>query len=205
MDWKAAALVQNDAESLKNTIEIFLQLLQVDADALEGYFEQIVCYKNSLDYSQDEIDEAWKQYRVKVHAMKSSAALIGAVSLSGAARMIEELAGEHQYEQVCAVTPVFLQQWRSYDKRLSCFAPQKDEEEKLPFDVSVFMELLPQLDEALEDMDVDTADDIVDKLKKYEFTDELEPLMDKLATAVMNLDAQEEKAAAQQIMAELLQ
>ena len=75
--------------------------------------------------------------------MKSSAALIGAVSLSGVARMLEELAGEHQYEQVCMVTPVFLQQWRSYDKRLSCFVPQKDEEEKMPFDASVFMELLP--------------------------------------------------------------
>lgn len=200
MDWKAAALVQQDAESLKNTIEIFLQLLLVDADALEGYYEQIVRCKNSLDYSQDEIEEAWKQYRVKVHAMKSSAALIGAVSLSGVAHMLEELAGEHQYEQVCMVTPVFLQQWRSYDKRLYCFAPQKDDEEKVPFDASVFMELLPQLDEALEDMDVDTADDIVDKLKKYELTDEIELLMDKLATAVMNLDAQEEQEVAKQIM-----
>ena len=132
--------------------------------------------------------------------MKSSAALIGAVSLSGVARMLEELAGEHQYEQVCMVTPVFLQQWRCYDKRLSCFAPQKDDEEKIPFDASVFMELLPQLDEALEDMDVDTADDIVEELKKYELTDEIEPLMDKLATAVMNLDAQEEQAVAKQIM-----
>ena len=49
-------------------------------------------------------------------------------------------------------------------------------------------------------MDVDTADDIVDKLKKYELMDKIEPLMDKLATAVMNLDAQEEQEAAKQIM-----
>ena len=49
-------------------------------------------------------------------------------------------------------------------------------------------------------MDVDTADDIVDKLKKYELMDKIEPLMDKLATAVMNLDAQEEQAVAKQIM-----
>ena len=201
MDWKAAAIVQPDADALKNTIELFLQLIHVDADALEGYYEQIISCQNSLGQcSESEKDEAWKQYRVKVHAMKSSAALIGAVALSGVARMLEELAKEQQYESVCAITPVFLQQWKSYEQRLSCFAPQKDEQEKQSFDVGVFVELLPQLDAALEDMDVDTADAIVEKLKSYELPDEVKPLVEQLAAAVMNLDAIEEQAASKQIL-----
>ena len=49
-------------------------------------------------------------------------------------------------------------------------------------------------------MGAGAADGIVEKLKKYELMDEIEPLMDKLATAVMNLDAQEEQEVAKQIM-----
>lgn len=201
MDWKAAAIVQPDADALKNTIELFLQLIHVDADALEGYYEQIIRCQNSLGQcSESEKDEAWKQYRVKVHAMKSSAALIGAVALSGVARMLEELAKEQQYESVRAITPVFLRQWKSYEQRLSCFAPQKDEQEKKSFDKSVFVELLPQLDAALEDMDVDKADEIVEKLKLYELPDEAKPLVEQLSAAVMNLDAIEEQAVSKQIL-----
>ena len=205
MDWKAAAIVQPDVAVFKNTIELFLQLLPVDAIALERDYEQIIHFHNSLgQYSESEKDEAWNQYRVKVHAMKSSAALIGAVALSGVAYMLEELAREQQYEAVCAITPVFLQQWRSYEQRLSCFAPQKAEQKKQPFDVEVFLELLPQLDAALEDMDVDTADAIMEKLQRYNLPNEVHPLMERLATAVMNLDGQEEQAVVKRIMEVIL-
>ena len=201
MDWKMAAIFQPDVESLRSTIEIFLQLLPVEADALEGHYRQLIhCQESSEQYSKDEIEEAWKQYRVKVHAMKSSAALIGAAALSGVARMLEELAEGHEYEQVCAVTPVFLQQWRSYDKRLSCIVPPKAEVEKQPFDKGIFVELLSQLDEAMGEMDVDTADEIVEELKKYELPDEIKPLMEQLAAAVLDLDAQAEQAASKEIM-----
>ena len=38
----------------------------------------------------EEVLEAWRQYRVKVHAMKTSAAMIGAVSLSSFAKLLED-------------------------------------------------------------------------------------------------------------------
>lgn len=201
MDWKAAALVQPDADALKSTIEVFLQLLQKDANVLAGYYEQISQIQNSLEqYSESEKDEAWRQYCVKVHAMKTSAALIGAVSLSGVARMLEELAGEQQYESVRAITPVFLQQWRSYEQRLSYFAPKEEVHKKHSFNADIFMELLPRLDAAMEEMDVDTADAIVEELKKYELPDEVKPFMEQLSVAVLNLDIEEEHSIAKHII-----
>ena len=42
----------------------------------------------------------------------------------------------------------------------------------------------------MEDMDVDTADEIIKQIQRYEMPDNLKELTDQLASAVMNLDIQ---------------
>ena len=50
------------------------------------------------------------------------------------------------------------------------------------------MNSLTELDSAMADMDVDTADGIVVRLKQYLFPDPLSGLIEKLELAVANLD-----------------
>lgn len=175
IDWDSAMQHLPDVEMLLETVSDFYSTMQGEAD----YLEQ--CY-NELDKNE----LALENYRIKVHAMKSSSALIGALELSQMAKDLEYAAKDGNMEMIRNNTSEFLEKWRSYREKLSvCIA----EEEKSDIeDISVVKELLNDLKEAMDNMDVDVADEIMKSLKQYNYSDEVTMLMDKLATAVINLD-----------------
>lgn len=184
MDWNVAFVHQPDKEALIETIKLFLQTLEPDAVFLENQFSMLK--DNAFEGDRDEI---LRQYRVKVHSMKSTAALIGAVPVSGVAKTLEDLANEHDIEAIMAITPVFLKQWRGYGDKLSCFKEPEKDETKSEVDRSVVVQLLDNVVLALEEMDVDLADELVDKLKHIKLNDDVSKLFEKVDSAVVNLDA----------------
>ncbi len=177
IDWEYAMIYLKDADVLEQTVTDFYELMDGDANELETYFENI------------EDEEIRKQYRIKVHSMKSSSAMIGAVSLSGVARMLEYAARDGKIHIIQQVTPAFLGEWRSMKEKLFPFFGEKEETiKKVEVDYWMLQELLRMLQNAMEEMDVDTADEIVKQLKKYELPDKIQMEVDKISGAVMNLD-----------------
>ena len=141
----------------------------------------------------EEVLEAWRQYRVKVHAMKTSAAMIGAVSLSSFARLLEDFSKKLLIEPIKALTDIFIEEWLSYEERLSVFKVNEENKENAKaFSASDILDLLSSLDAAMEDMDIDTADEIMKQIQCYEIPDNLKELVDQMASAVRNLDIQME-------------
>lgn len=55
----------------------------------------------------------------------------------------------------------------------------------------------------MEDMDVDTADEIIKQIQRYEMPDNLKELTDQLASAVMNLDIQMEHEIVKKLREEM--
>ena len=55
----------------------------------------------------------------------------------------------------------------------------------------------------MEDMDVDTADEIIKQIQCYEMPDNLKELTDQLASAVMNLDIQMEHEIVKKLREEM--
>ena len=55
----------------------------------------------------------------------------------------------------------------------------------------------------MEDMDVDTADEIIKQIQCYEMPDNLKELADQLAFAVMNLDIQMEHEIVKKLREEM--
>ena len=190
IDWNYGLVHLRDMELLKDTVEGFYRTLDSEANALEAYFKEA-----------DSSKEALKQYRIKVHAMKSSLTLIGAAPLGGVARLLEYAARDGQMEVIRSVTPVFLKDWRSYKEKLAVCMP-KEEKQGIE-DVSVIIELLEQLNIAMADMDIDTSDSIIEAIRKYEFTEEIQKLTDELSTAVMNLDGDRTAELAEEMVVKL--
>jgi len=54
------------------------------------------------------------------------------------------------------------------------------------------LDILNSLDSAMEEMDVDTADEIIKQIKCYEMPNNLKELVEQLESAVINLDVQME-------------
>ena len=159
-------------------------MIDYEADELENYASKI---------HTDE--DAMKQYRVKVHSMKASASMIGAMHLSGMARFLELAAIHNKMDTIDSVTPDFIEEWRNYKQKLS---PVTEREkmlagniEKIEFNHDILIEQLSLLCDAMQEMDVDRADSIVSLLKGFEYPNEYSDKMNELYTAVEALDANE--------------
>ena len=204
IDWKYAAIVQPNAELLLDVILMFISLLKSDAQVLKQNYNILLERLDTNPSDSEDVLEAWRQYRVKVHAMKTSAAMIGAVSLSSFARLLEDFSKKLIIEPIKALTDIFLEEWLSYEERLSVFkVNERNMENEKKFSASAILELLGSLDGAMEDMDIDTADEIIKQIQCYEMPDNLKELIEQLASAVINLDIQMEHEIVKKLREEM--
>lgn len=185
IDWGYALLHMNDTQILMDTVKCFYEMIDSEASKLEGFYQSIL--------SNEEDEEALSQYRVKVHAMKSSAAMIGAVPLSGVAKMLEFAARDGKIDVIKNVHSHFIAEWLRQKEVLKPCIPEDSEdalEEKLPFNNEKLQEYFQLLKAAMEDMDVDAADEIVGQLKQFAYPKELQGSMEDIYLAVTNLDGE---------------
>lgn len=204
IDWKYAAIVQPDTESLLDVIMMFASLLKSEAQVLKKNYNILLGMLDTKPSESEEVLEAWRQYRVKVHAMKTSAAMIGAISLSSFARLLEDFSKKRLIEPIKALTDVYLEEWLSYEERLSVFKVNEGNTENgKEFLASAILELLNSLDAAMEDMDVDAADEIIKQIQDYTIPDNLKEMVEQLASAVINLDIQMEHEIGKKLREEM--
>ena len=88
-----------DPEDLFAVIEAFVQMSGTDAATLDA-FEKNISDGDNL-----------RQYRVKVHAMKTSAAMIGALTVSSVAKLLEYAARDQKTDVIKTMHPIFMEQW----------------------------------------------------------------------------------------------
>ena len=203
MDWKYAAIVQPNAEALMDVILMFTSLLKTDAQVLKQNYSILLELLDANSSESEEVLEAWRQYRVKVHAMKTSAAMIGAVSLSSFARLLEDYSIKLMIEPVKALTDIFIEEWLSYKEILSVFKENKNTENEKKFSAAAVLDLLSSLDAAMEDMDIDSADEIIKNIQCYVMPDNLKELVEQLVSAVINLDVQMENEIVEKLREEI--
>ncbi|MCI8373103.1 MAG: response regulator [Lachnospiraceae bacterium] len=135
--------------------------------------------------------EALRQFRVKVHSMKSSAAMIGATALSGVAKLLEYAARDERTDVLLSVTPYFLEEWQQMKLRLAVLAeePQEAGLERPKADLQLIREYFPMLEQAMQNLDLDTADGIMEHFETFHFPECLVPILEELRLSVTNLDA----------------
>ena len=180
IDWNYAMLYTRDKEMLLSTVHDFYQMMDTEAEQLEQFY-------NKVEYPDD-----LKQFRVKVHSMKSSAAMIGAVPLSGIAKLLEDSARAERIDTIQRVTPSFLEEWQHMKERLKPYMQDSQESEiqggKRKVDCQMILEYLRLLGNAIRDMDIDTSDEIIKQLNSFRYPKSLDPVLKQLNQAVKNID-----------------
>ena len=109
LDWNYGFLHFPDRELLVYLVEEFAKTIDTEADTLCKLYQNM------------DSDDNIHLYHLKVHGMKSSAALIGIIPLSGMAKILENAVDTGDLETVKLLTPVFLKEWRSYKGKLNQF------------------------------------------------------------------------------------
>ena len=188
IDWDYAKVYCVDMDILMEVLHMFYDTIESEAAQLEEYMSNLKDEKGQ--------EQALDRYRVKVHSMKNSAAMIGAVSLSGMAKTLEYAARGNEVVTIENDTPSFLHEWRSMKEKLQSIAEIINKEHTVELapapDYAVTKELLQTLKTAIEELDVDTADETMKKLRSYAYSENImTEIMGKLSLAVTNLDEEQ--------------
>ena len=161
------------------------------ADVLEQTLKEF--YKN-IDKKADEIEKFaeagdWRNYTILVHALKSSARLIGAEKLSEDAKYLEKCGDEENVAEITEKTPALLEMYRSYKNHLAPLCAEEDDDslkEEMP--LSQYQEAVANIGECVQAFDYDTADQIIAMMKDYKIPAEKKEHFEALCEAVSAVD-----------------
>lgn len=184
VDWDYALLKLISVDLVESIAKDFASVSE------SNLYELNILYNNLVNATESERKEAFAQYRIKVHALKSNSATIGAMTVSSLAKMLEYAARDEDMETVVSLHGVFAKEWLILrDKLMAVFAEEKTpDEEKQDAPLGLIERALEDLMVAMQDLDTDVSDAIIEELKKYRYNEREAEILDKLALAVMNLD-----------------
>ena len=127
--------------------------------------------------SNDEIEgfyaaENWQDYTIKVHALKSSARIIGAVSFGEEAQLLENAGKSGDLTYIHEHHTGFMEKCRSFKAPLAeVFAAAQEEdkqvEDKPEADADLLAAVYEEIRTAAEDMDCDRLEDIFTEMEEY--------------------------------------
>ena len=190
LDWEYAWLHIPYEDVLGLTINTFRETIDSQADKLDKMYADMC---EAAD--DDSMQAALKEYRILVHSMKGSSAMLGIVPLAGMAKMLEYAARDKETERIKSLHGTFITEWRSYKEKLKGVFATEDEAENIEAkeaaDEGMTLAMLAMLEQAMDDFDVDAADEVAGKLASYSYDKETAELIEKLVAAVKNLDQYE--------------
>lgn len=187
VDWEYAILKLKDSATLLDVLKDFSIMANGDLLDLQKKWEVLLHTEDS-----EERSEAFRQYRVKVHAMKSTTAMFGAMQVSAFAKMLEYAAKNEDFTRILACTEIFEEEWQELAKRITeefDFSVAVDDSNKMPIEYEVLVKKLNVLAVAMEELDVDVADEIMEQLMEYRYDDTEQEKINKLIVAVRGLDS----------------
>lgn len=172
--------------ALMKTIRIFYRTIDSKANKIEQ------CLKEGLI----------NDYVIEVHALKSSALLIGAVPLSEAAKELESCGKQADTSVLEEKTPDLLTMYRGFKTILRPYA-DKEEAAKKEVSDGEWIDALQQIHQCIEQFDLDGVDLIMQQLEEYQIPECLRESMDQLRVYVADV-SMEEIMELTDTMAELL-
>ena len=198
-------------ENVCEVSELFADLFGVDIEAAlkncggkAVFMDAVANFYDSIDEKSKQIEEFckaddWKNYTVLVHALKSSARLIGAGKLSDFAKELEALGNKAQdsaansIQQIKEKTPLLLSDYRAYLTTLAPLCKAETPAKKKTVLPAISKEKLSEaflaIKEVVSSFDFDTADSIIQELSGYAMETSDAELFEKVKKAVKDADA----------------
>lgn len=161
-------------ELLEAVLEDFYRLIDTKAEKIEQLLR----------------DNDIRNYTIEVHALKSTARMIGATKMSELAFEMEQAGNANNMDAINEKTPILMEMYRSYKETLSYFdGNQASDDDKEEVPVSTIKAELFRLNLAAKDFDMDEVDEAMAKLNKYKMPNsEAKDILGKLDTMVRDVD-----------------
>jgi len=204
-------IIQKPAEELEKNEptdlpDDMLWIRQVDGlDVDEGiknsggvtvYVISIKDYYDTIDLNADAIEEAYnagdiKLYTVKVHALKTSARIVGAMELSALAEQLEDAGKKNDLDFINGQTKKLLADYRRYKTLLSGLEASDEAqvgEDKESIDPEELASAYEALKELVQQMDFDGAEMVLSEVRQFKLGDVDNKKVSELEKALKRFD-----------------
>ena len=161
-------------EALKQIIQIFYNTIDSKSKKIEQ------CLKEQLI----------KDYTIEVHALKSSALLIGAPGLSEAAKELEMYGNAQNLAALEEKTGPVLAMYRSLKSLLRPYV-EDNESSKKEVSSDDWITVLEQMHQCVEQFDMDGVDHAMETMETFQTPDKLKNLMEQLRVCVADMEMEE--------------
>jgi len=170
-------------------------------DALCDFYESLDGEMSEItELAADISDEAsLKNYRTRVHALKSTSALVGILSVSELARLLEGFASEGDRDRIKFLTPVLIELLEKTRERIRPFMAEKHEKKAMTDSASA-LSLLETLRTVLDSMDIITADAVMAELNRFFYDDNIQAGIDELSDCVARVDFEGAEAVLERVL-----
>ena len=174
IDYRAGIAYSGSKELLKSLLGDFYTLIDMKASKIEK------CLADGMI----------RDFTVEVHALKSTARMIGAADLSEMFKELEDLGNAENISAINEKIGGVLQKYRSYKAVLSPFAKAK-ESAKEEVSADRIKETLADIKDAVDNFDLDRVDAGMKELETYRLPDDCQPLMESLRAYVADVAMEE--------------
>ncbi len=161
----------------------------------EDYLGALKIFHRSIESMSDEIEGYYdtgdlKNYTIKVHALKSSARIIGLSELSELAKQLEAAGDREDTQFIEQNTGTLLELYRGYREKLSRLSEDNKarKADKPPADKDFLDDAFSSLDDFAGQMDYDLVEMVVDSVREYSLGEREQAIFDEIDEAFMELD-----------------
>ncbi len=166
---------------------------------LDLYISVLKVFCESIDEKKAEIEEAYRagrinDYAIKVHALKSSARIIGAVSFGEEAQQLENAGKSGDIDYIREHHEAFMEEYMAFREPIKNSldlikaGAEADNTPHRTADGADMAKLYEKLRSAAEDMNCDELEQTYDEMKGLVIPEDDRELFDQLGKAVMNYD-----------------
>ena len=159
----------------------------------EGFIGALKMFEETLEENANVIEKAFndndiKFYTVKVHALKSSARIIGASYLSNLAKQLEDAGKASDVEFIKNNNDTLLKEYRAYKDRLAGLIVEADDSDKELIDEEELEGAFEALKELAPQMDYDAIEMVLEQVHEYRLPDEKAKLIGEIEKALKTFD-----------------
>ena len=175
LDLSAGIKNSGSAEAYLPLLRIFYDSIDEMEHAIEGFYA----------------DRNLKDYTIKVHALKSSARIIGAKDFGEEAQLLENAGKAGNMDYIRAHHEKFIETYRGFKAPLAAVfaaAQLMDDTDKPEADMELMASVYEEMQAAAEDMDCDRLEDILTEMDEYRIPAADAELYKKIRQAVEHYD-----------------
>ena len=164
-----------------------------NSGGIESYIFSLGLFLDTIDANVKVIRDSYESgnirlYTIKVHALKSSARIIGAMELSGLAADLEDAGNREDQSYIDRNTKKLLEDYEGYKEKLARLHNNADVSDKPVIPDRELKEAYLALSDVIPQMDYDSVEMILESLAEYALPPEDDKKMEKVSKLLKSFD-----------------